>query len=146
MLELKHRFNFSQAILIKPIYWKKFRRQLESAVIYKTNHVKQRSGFYHTRRHYTKRKQNQNIKRIEDISSFCATILLRIFSLSLYLSLFLTPIASETPQLRQSSVILHYSQYLSTKLDMPKLLPKPFHTSPHQLDKIYLNNFHNKNL
>ena len=46
MLELKHTFNFSQATLIKPIQCKKYQRLLESAVISKTNHIKQRPGFY----------------------------------------------------------------------------------------------------
>ena len=39
-------FNFSQATLIIPIHCKKFRRLLESAVISKTNYIKQRPGFY----------------------------------------------------------------------------------------------------
>ena len=46
MVELKHTFNFSKATLIKPIHWKTPWRLLESAVISKTNHIKQRPGFY----------------------------------------------------------------------------------------------------
>ena len=45
MLELKHTFIFSQATLIKPIHYKKSQRLLESAVISKINHIKQRPGF-----------------------------------------------------------------------------------------------------
>ena len=46
MLELKHTFNFSQVTLIKYIHYKKSRRLLESAVVYKPNYTKQRPGFY----------------------------------------------------------------------------------------------------
>ena len=46
MLELKHTFNFPHTTLIKPMHYKKSRRRLESAVISKTNHIKQHPGFY----------------------------------------------------------------------------------------------------
>ena len=46
MLDLKHIFNFSQASLIKSINCKNSRRQLESAVISRSKHIKQRLGFY----------------------------------------------------------------------------------------------------
>ena len=46
MLELKHIFDFSQVTLIKPIHCKTSWKLLESAVISKTNHIKQRPGFY----------------------------------------------------------------------------------------------------
>ena len=46
MLELKLTFNFSQATLLKPIHCKKSCRLLESAVISKTKHIIQRTGFY----------------------------------------------------------------------------------------------------
>ena len=45
-LEFKHTFNFFQATLTKPIHCKKSHRLLESVVISKTNHIKQRPGFY----------------------------------------------------------------------------------------------------
>ena len=68
MLEFKHTFNFPQAIQIKPIHSKNSWRLLESAAISKTNHIKQRPGFYqispYLAKHHTKRKQNQNRKRI----------------------------------------------------------------------------------
>ena len=46
MLELKHTFSFSQTSLIKPIHCKKSHRLLEFEVISKTNHRRQRQGFY----------------------------------------------------------------------------------------------------
>ena len=46
MIDLKHTFNFFQAILIKPIYCKTSRELLESAVISISNHISQRPGFY----------------------------------------------------------------------------------------------------
>ena len=46
VLELKQTFNFSQAVLIKPIHCKKSQRLLESMDISKTNHVEQHPGFY----------------------------------------------------------------------------------------------------
>ena len=45
MLDLKHSFDFSQTTLNKPIYCEKSRRLLESVVISKTNHIKQRPDF-----------------------------------------------------------------------------------------------------
>ena len=46
MLDLKHTFNFSQITLIKFIHYKKCRSLLESAVISKTNHLKQWPRLY----------------------------------------------------------------------------------------------------
>ena len=46
MLDLKHTFIFSLATLIKPIHRKKSRRLLESAVFFKTKHIKQHPGFF----------------------------------------------------------------------------------------------------
>ena len=46
MLEIKHTFNFSQATLNKPIHCKKSHKLLESAIIFKTNHMRQRPEFY----------------------------------------------------------------------------------------------------
>ena len=45
MLDFNYTFNFSQATFIKPIHGKKSYRLLESAVISKTNHIKQLAGF-----------------------------------------------------------------------------------------------------
>ena len=45
MLDLKHTFNFSQAIQIKPIHCKMSRNLLESAVISKSNYIPQIPGF-----------------------------------------------------------------------------------------------------
>ena len=41
MLDLKHPFKFSEAALIKLLHCKKSHRLLESAIIYKINHIKQ---------------------------------------------------------------------------------------------------------
>ena len=88
MSVFKHTFSFSQANLIKPIHYKKKkqkkkktkkqnRRLLDSAIISKTNHIKQRPSLYQISPYQTERKQNQNRKGIgEKRFSLCATILL----------------------------------------------------------------------
>ena len=65
MLDIKHTFNISQATLLKPIYCEKSRRLLESAVIFKTNHIKQRKGFFQISSYLADMLHENNI-RIEN--------------------------------------------------------------------------------
>ena len=66
MLKLKHTFNFSQVTLIKPIQCKKSRRLLESAVISKTSHKKQRPSFYQISPYQVNIILNENKIKIEN--------------------------------------------------------------------------------
>ena len=93
MIDLKQPFNFSQATLIKPIHCKKKkkRRLLESAVISKTNHVKQRPSFYKISPdladiilHEDNIKIENGFKQFSELKHFSLniTILFRIISFS----------------------------------------------------------------
>ena len=66
MLVLKHTFNFFQATVIKRKHCKNSCRLLESAVISKTNHVKQRLGFYQISLYLVDIIQYENNIKIEN--------------------------------------------------------------------------------
>ena len=65
-LELKYTYKFSQATLTMPIHSKKSQRQLEFAVISKTNNIKIRPGFYQISPYLANIVKNENKIKIEN--------------------------------------------------------------------------------
>ena len=74
LLELQHTFDLSQATLIKPTHSKTSRRLLESAVISKRNHIKQRPGFYQISPYLANIILNENKIKMENGSEFFFTL------------------------------------------------------------------------
>ena len=149
--------QFSQVTLIQPIDCKIFCRLLESAVISKTNHIRQHPGFYQVSPYLANiilLENNMKIenwqKKIGTFSPLCTTILLRILSLSLSLSLFFVHFPprhhiivnvfyetgyAETPSpfIPRKLFSLSYNQKSLMKPDTFDSKPFPFYHVPHLL-------------